>query len=168
MSNLVFLISSLPALSYGQVPPITLDEFINDAKTQLSDRHFQVLEQVDLRKMRSDVKHGDAKAIGEMLNDLQMDISEIRKANTRQRGAKLKTLPRSIVNANPLEREMQMMHWQWEVLSDLESGKAFSFTEVLVYKLKLQILCRLQSFDKKEGAKVLASVVDPNINKKKE
>jgi len=168
MSNLVYLISSLPALSYGQIPPITLEEFNNDASKQLSVKQFQTLEQVDLRRMKSTFKYGDAKAISDMLNDLQIDISEMRKANTQHRGAKLKALPKEVVNANPLEREKLIMYWQWGELDTIEANKPFTFSEVLVYKLKLQILCRLQSFNEKEGAKVLASVVDPNINKKKE
>jgi hypothetical protein len=54
------------------------------------------------------------------------------------------------------------MQWQWEELDSIVSGKAFTLTEIMVYKLKLQILWRLDSFNSDKGAQVLASVVDPS------
>ena len=61
-------------------------------------------------------------------------------------------------------REEQIMQWQWEELDTIEAGKTFTFTEVVVYKLKLQIIIRLHSFDKEKGAQVLSSVVNPSKN----
>ena len=53
MSNLVYLMCSLPALTFGQNPTITLDEFNKDAKSQLSTKHFKKLEAADIRKSDS-------------------------------------------------------------------------------------------------------------------
>lgn len=162
MSNLVYLITSLPALSFGQVPPISIDAFNHDAKNQLSAKHFNVLESVDVRKM--DAIQARVKSIASLLNAVQEDLSEIRDAKAHNRQAKLERLPKNVLEGNPLEREKQIMQWQWEELDDIEAGKTFTLTEVLVYKLKLQILSRVHSFNSEKGAEVLASVVNPSKN----
>ncbi|QIA09094.1 DUF2764 family protein [Draconibacterium halophilum] len=159
---MVYLMTSLPALSFGQVPPITIDEFNKDAKKQLSAKHFKALQSVDIQKLNSKVR---VQQISSLIKTIKEDLSEIREAKAKNRQAKTERLPKKALKGNPLEREMNIMHWQWEELQDIEAGKTFTLTEVLVYKLKLQLVERMYSFDKKKGAKVLASVVDPGKNK---
>ncbi len=163
MSNLVYLMTSLPSLTFGQVPPISIDEFNRDAKSQLSARHFKKVESVDIQLM--DAKKGGMTNVASLLNDVQQDLSEIRNAKAQKRQPQLERLPKTVITGNPLLREEQIMQWQWEELDTIEAGKTFTLTEVLVYKLKLQIISRLHSFDKEKGAQVLASVVNPSKNK---
>jgi hypothetical protein len=66
-----------------------------------------------------------------------------------------------VFDQNPLEREISIMKWQWEELTNIDFGENFSFTVVLVYKLKLQILHRLNSFNTEKGLGILESVVKP-------
>jgi hypothetical protein len=155
--------TSLPALTFGQVPPISIDEFNRDAKSQLSARHFKRLQSVDIQLM--DAKEGGLKNVTSLLNDVQHDLTEIREAKAQKRQPKLERLPKTVITGNPLMREEQIMQWQWDELDTIEAGKTFTFTEVVVYKLKLQISSRMHSFDKEKGAKVLASVVNPSKNK---
>ncbi len=165
MSNLVYLMCSLPSLRFGQEPPISMDEFIDEAKGQLSAKHFKKLEPVDIFKATdSDGKVG-LKSIGNMLGDLQEDISEIRAAKAQKRTPNLARLPQATINTNPLEREKLIMRWQWEELDTIQAGEGFTLTEVLVYKLRLQILNRLSSFNKEHGLQVLESVVNPSKEK---
>lgn len=163
MSNMVYLMTSLPSLTFGQVPPISIEEFKQDAKKQLSGRHFKALESVDLQLLKTG-KEG-AKDINSLLNDIQQDLLEVRNAKAFSRQPKFNRLPVNIIVGNPLEREKKIMQWQWEELDSIEAGKTFSLTEVLVYKLKLQILTRLYSFNEKKGAEVLSSVVNPSLKK---
>lgn len=160
---MVYLMTSLPSLIFGQVPPILIDEFNQDAKRQLSARHFKILNSVDIQKM--DATKGGLKDVNSLINDVQQDFFEIRNAKAQKRQPKLERLPKTVMTGNPLVREEKIMQWQWEELDTIESGKTFTLTEVLVYKLKLQILSRLHSFDEDKGAEVLASVVDPSKNK---
>ena len=162
MSNMVYLMTSLPSLSLGEAPPITIDEFNDDAKRQLSSRHFKAVQSVDIQKLEAKV---GVKSISSLLETIKGDLSEVRKAKKQSRQAKPERLPLSALKGNPLEREMNIMQWQWEELQDIEAGKTFTLTEVLVYKLKLQLVERLYSFDKVKGAEVLASVVNPGKNK---
>jgi len=152
---------SLPSLTFGQFPPITYGEFLQDAKNQLSARSFNRLEIVDIQEVNVRMANGELKAFISMLSDVKEDLSEIRKAKAQKRNPNLASLPIAIAGKNPLEREKLIMQWQWDALESIESGESFTLTEVLVYKLKLQILCRLHSFNVERGSMVLASVVNP-------
>ncbi len=159
---MVYLMTSLPSLTFGQEPPISMDEFNEDARNQLSAKHFRTLTLVDLEKM--DAKKGGIKSVSTLVNDVKHDLAEVRNAKKQNRQVMFGRLPKAVLSGNPLQREENIMKWQWEELDTIESGKTFTLTEVMVYKLKLQILLRLQSFDKSKGAEVLASVVNPSKN----
>nr|WP_320021126.1 DUF2764 family protein [uncultured Draconibacterium sp.] len=159
---MVYLMTSLPSLSLGEAPPITIDEFNDDAKHQLSSRHFKALQSVDIQKLESKV---GVKSVSSLINSIKEDLSEVREAKKQNRQAKPERMPNSLLKGNPMEREMNILHWQWEELKDIEAGKTFTLTEVLVYKLKLQLLERMNSFNKNKGAEILASVVNPGKNK---
>lgn len=162
MSNMVYLMTSLPSLTFGQVPPISMDAFNEDAKSQLSAKHFKTLNLVDLHLLNS--KKGGLKSVAALVNDVKHDLAEVRNAKVQNRTAKFERLPKAVLTGDPLQREEKIMKWQWEELDTMEAGKTFTLTEVVVYKLKLQILLRLHSFDKEKGAQVLASVVNPSKN----
>lgn len=165
MSNMVYLMCSLPSLTFGQIPPISLSEFFHDAKSQLSAKHFKKLEAVDLQKMNTPKTTSVLKSAEVILSEMWQDISEIRSARAQNRNPKLNRLPQTMLAGNPLEREKQIMQFLWEELDSVEAGKTFTLTEVLVYKLKLQILSRLNSFDAGRGAQVLESVINPTKRK---
>jgi hypothetical protein len=156
--------TSLPALTFGHEPPISMDEFYKDAKSQLSERHFRKLDGVDIQNMVA--KKGVKRSVANFVSDVKHDLIEVRNAKLQNRQAKFERMPKQVLAGNPLLREEKLMKWQWEELDTIEAGKTFTLTEVMVYKLKLQILLRLHSFDKNKGAEVLASVVNPSKNMK--
>ncbi|PKQ65019.1 hypothetical protein BZG02_04055 [Labilibaculum filiforme] len=162
MSNLVYLMSSLPSLTFGEVPPISILEFNQDAKNQLSTSQFNNLELIDIQGVSGETSKVGVKSIVAMLKGVQDDICEIRKARTQDRMPKLERLSAKEIQGTPLERERKIMQYQWEELESIEVGKTFTLIEVMVYKLKLQILSRLYSFNTEKGAQVLASVVNPS------
>ncbi len=160
---MVYLVSSLPSLTFGQVPPISIDEFNNHSRSQLSERQFNILDSIDIRKTENQ-KNGN-QSVALLIEEVFHDISEIRSAKAQNRQPALIRVPNRVVSGNPLQREEQILKWQWEELDNIESGQTFTLTVILVYKLRLQILTRLNSFDKVKGAEVLASVVNPAKNK---
>lgn len=161
MLNKVYLMCSLPALSFGQPPPITLKKFREMAKYELSSRSFNILEQMSMQGSDSNDRKAKMKKVDNMLEGLLKDISEIRNSRNEKRQARPALLPGSLLEANPLDREIQIMQWQWEYLDSLVFGKNFSLAEVVVYKLKLQLLFRMQSFNEERGERVMDSVVNP-------
>lgn len=162
MANLVYLICSLPSLSFEQSPPMSLDSFLEDAKKQLSKKQFEVVQQIDLRHLNKKAVAGKNAGFYAMVDAVYQDIAEIRSAKSQEKSPRLNSLPKEVLTKNPLEREIEILKWQWQELDTLESGSTFTLKQIIAYKLRLQILWRLHSFDAVKGAEVLASVVDPS------
>ncbi|WP_133249973.1 hypothetical protein [Marinifilum breve] len=158
---MIYLLSSLPSLSFDQHPPITMEEFLSDAKAQLGSGRFQKLESLDFKEV--DTFNKDLKGFDKIMLQYRDDLKEIRKAKAENRTPGLMILSNDLVSKNPLECEKSIMKWQWDELSSLEAGENFTFTEILIYKLKLQILSRLESFQVEKGRQVLESVVNPKM-----
>lgn len=165
MSNLVYLMTGLPSLTFGQVPPITMSEFYHDAKNQLSSAHFNMLESADLQAMDEKLVPSRISGLSTLFREIGHDLTEVRHARTQNRQPRLERLPLGTLTGNPLEREKKILQYEWEELDTIEAGKTFTMTEVIVYKLKLQILIRLHSFNVEKGAQVLASIVNPSTKK---
>lgn len=160
MSNVVYLISSLPVLTFGQSPPISLDTFHCEAEEQLSSKNYKILRALDLKNF--DVaEHGKLKGFAVLIEHQKVDLLEIRNAEENERSPEIITLSKSLLKKNPLEREKSILKWQWDQLTNIDSVESFTFTEVLVYKLKLQILHRLNSFSEEKGMKILKSIIEP-------
>jgi hypothetical protein len=166
MLNEVYLMSSLPSLSFGQAPPISLEEFSDMARSELSARSFKSLDRVSMRDEEGMGRKIKLKGLHRMHKGLLKDMAEIRNSRMEKRPARLNLLPGTVLEANPLDREMEIIHWQWDYLDALVASKSFTLSEVIVYKLKLQLLFRMHSFNKERGVQVLDSVVNPQ--KKKE
>ena len=160
MANVVYLLSSLPSLSFGHSPPISMKNFLSEAKLQLSAHDYIKVSDIDLNDMASN-KFGKLKSLVAAMELLKADQLEMRHARLNDRTAAIKTLPVSIADENPLEREKSMMRWQWDQLSELDSSTQFYLSEVFAYKLKLQILLRLDSFNEEKGSKLLGKLVNP-------
>lgn len=165
MLSEVYLMCSLPSLSFGQSPPITIEEFKDMARSQLSAKKYRMLEQMSMQDMEEEGRKPSLKGVKDMLEKLKMDLIEIRKARAARRQPKPDHLPGSVLEANPLDRELQIMLWQWEKLDNIAVGKNYTLADVIVYKMKLQLLFRIQSFRAERGAAVMASVFKPSKTK---
>lgn len=166
MLSEVYLMCSLPTLSFGQSPPITIEEFRDMAKNQLNARQFKMLEKVSMQDLNAKSGKNRPKSLKQMLDGLQKDLIKIRNARSARQQVKPDHLPASVLEENPLDRELQIMQWQWEKLDAMTVGKAFTLSDVIVYKMKLELLFRTQSFDAEKGAAVMSAVFNPS--KKKE
>ena len=138
---------------------------MGDARKELSEKQFQLLEKLDLQHITEINVSGKLRQFIDSHAELNQDIAEIRNARAQGRNPGLIRLTSVFMDKNPLEREKHLMQWQWDELTDIESDQYFTLTAVLVYKLKLQILYRLHSFDQQKGEAVLNSIVEPSKRK---
>lgn len=161
MVDAVYLISSLPILTFGSVPPISEEEFMHDVAIQLSKKAVNTVNCADIKTTNGESLVGKLSSYADLMNDLKKDKAAIRTAKKQKHTPKVEMLPKTVVNENPLEREKSIMQKQWDELTSLEAGVPFSLNQVLIYKLKLQLLHRLHSFDTQKGAAIFASVVQP-------
>lgn len=162
MSNLVYLMCSLPSLSYGEKPPITHNEFFQEAQSQLSKKSFQKLDQFSFQNISTGSVKGKLKKFTNLIDELQQDMTELRAARRQKKSPELINLSKSLLDMNPLERELAIIKWQWDHLTAMEVGANFTMTELMVYKLKLELAHRIYSFNEEQGSKVLDSVVNPS------
>ena len=56
--------------------------------------------------------------------------------------------------------EQMIERIRWNFLDSLESGNFFDLNFLVIYFLKIQILERLQSFDKEKGKKVFEAMCE--------
>lgn len=163
MLSAVYLISSLPTLSFGEKPPISMDEFMHDTSLQLSKKNFAKVEQINIHRLNKKSITRKLNSMITLQNDIQYDLELIRKAERVNTTPNIKSLSKTIVDSNPLEREELLMKLLWDALSSIEFVESFTLTEIMIYKLKLQILERVNSFDADKGKTVFDSVVNPQI-----
>lgn len=162
MSNVVYLITGLPSLTYGRQAPVSLAEFTDVARQQLSESEFKMLDQLDIRDLGNAQQTGGLKNLYALFADLQTDKHEMRRARLNERTPNVLTIPRKVVDQNPLEIEKHFMKTLWDELDSIEAVESFTLTEVFVYKLKLQILERINTFNKEKGLSILNAVVNPS------
>lgn len=160
MISEVYLLSSLPSLSFGNKPPITLEEFEHTAKMELPEKDIAVLDEVSIRLDECGAGSVLSTKVCSILRELQEDISMIRRSKNENQDPKTNLLPGSVLVENPLNSEIIAMKWLWEQIEEIESGRTFTMHEVVAYKLKLQILQRLYSFNKEKGKAILDSLLE--------
>jgi len=161
MLSAVYLISSLPTLYFGQKPPISMEEFMHDIHGQLSKKNIEKVKNINIQSLNKDDANSKLNSMVALQNDIQCDLELIRKAKRDNNAPNPKSLSKTVVDSNPLEREELLMKLQWDALSSIEFGESFTLTEIMIYKLKLQILERLYSFNTEKGKAVFDSVVNP-------
>jgi hypothetical protein len=162
MSNVVYLIAGLPSLTYGRPATVSLAEFTDVAREQLSESEYNQLELLDIRDLGKATQISGLKSVGELFGELQTDKFEIRKARQQERTPNVLNIPRKVLDQNPLEIEKHFMKALWDELDSIGSLQSFTLTEVFVYKLKLQILERMNTFNKEKGLGILEAVVNPS------
>lgn len=161
MSNLVYLITSLPSLSFGHKAPVSTKGFMQDAKYQLSESEYNKLKALDIQRLNEAEDPGNLKRVMVLFEELEADKLEIRRAKRQSRTPNIFTIPVRAIEKNPLELEQYLMKTLWEELDSIDSMEQFTLTEVFVYKLKLQILERLDSFNTEKGIEIFDKVVYP-------
>jgi len=94
---------------------------------------------------------------------LKNEIAELRNARRqklKQTDQRKRALP--IEQGTPLQEEVQLLRLQWNKADELAVGHNSDFSELVTYKLKLMILLRWWSFDKKRGIETFQEITKPN------
>jgi len=162
MDKYYYLIAQLPVLYFGRESGLTIDQFLDEAQKWLSQADYYRLEKVDLEA--TEILKGDLPIIRQIKNfELIMrrelaDWRSARKKNAVKDPAsvgqdyKIRAFPVNLVQeSNPLSVEKNLLLWRWQFLELLELGHHFDLEFLILYYLRLQILKKLFTFDKKVG-----------------
>jgi hypothetical protein len=128
----------------------------NEVHKFFPDHLFQTFRSVNLTNIHNEIfQSSKSKVLSEFSifrNELLSDLKDWR---TTQNGgmnkAKNKTLEEILKKGTPLEKEIQLMRYQWEKLEDFAAGHFYDFESLFTYKIKLLILLRWWSFDDVKG-----------------
>lgn len=165
MSNVVYLVSGLPSLSFGNRAPISLNEFMQDAKAQLSKADYSRLKSIDIKQLSKVKGMGRLKMVSELFEELETQKREFRLTRNQANTPDISTSHSYPLGKNPLELELYFMKQLWDMLDEVDVTEQFTITEVFVYKLKLQIQERLDSFNPIKGLEILNKVVQRTSEK---
>jgi len=169
----VYLISSLPFLSFSARPPFGFEEFLARCRDLIPEREYRMLG--GLREHREFFLSPRAPAV---LREWAVFEITLRNELARARAARKKTdparflrfpeEPRSEVShvamnayrsVSALDAEKLLDGARWEFLEGLGFGHYFDFEFLLVYGLKLMILERWDKVQKADKERLLEEAV---------
>jgi hypothetical protein len=163
LNNYYYTVASLPMLFYDEALSLTLSQFIDICRTELSDNDMQLIENSSISILDSSTPTSSAleewrtweKGVRNELVKLRAhnkgwEPAEYLRENDDVLG--LHEIAREAVNeSSPLEGEDVLNRARWSYLDELETGHHFDVERLVVYCLKLQILERRAKFTKDKG-----------------
>ena len=174
MVEYYYMLSSLPMLNFYGKPPLPYPEFVERCTLWLSSRDL-----LQLRLARIDIEDiPPEKVTGDFLNcwisfenTLRNELVKIRsKALQIPEEKYLRSesafdpgarplVHQAIDEPSPHKAEIELLKIRWDFLTHYEAGHYFDLTALIIYGLKLQLLGRIQTFEKATGQQILEQLV---------
>lgn len=152
-----FFVSSLPSLTFSKNKSMDVNEFLESAKEHLSKKDYEYL-----LGFSYDLSKESSSLIYKFLKDIKiyaLSILRNEKLDHSDLDASIKEKIKNIIsNSNPLEIEVEIMKLQFEFAKEFSTLNPFKIENLCTYYLQLQILQRLNSFDKLDGLSVFKSI----------
>lgn len=154
MSNkYYYLVSSLPHLTFLEEPPVSKDFFLEEAEKWLSPSDMKVLLSADVHSPEE--KETDTLFLKEWKRFdlfLKEELAHVRAQAKTGESRKMPEEVQDIIGKeNPLLMEKEMELIRWNFLEEKLLQHHFDLNWLILYFLKLQILERLEAFDKDKG-----------------
>ena len=149
--NLVYLISSLPALDFNSAPPLSHEAFIQTCKDWLSEKECAAVEAL---LYSTPCEHPFVAAWMDKETILCNALVEIRaraagvdaSLHTRYAHGCDKKIQSDVEDAvqhhNPLEKERSIDNIRWENIEELQGPDPLSINSIFAYAVKLAIVSR--------------------------
>ena len=151
-----YLISSLPYLEFDKPPTIDREWLLDEAKKWLTDKDLNIFKSVDvdnLSMLSSDTDIIKEQKVFELA--LRKDLKEARIIKRDSLDEKPPSQVRDIfLKANPLEMEKALLKKRWDFIEEIDLDYHFDLNVLIFYCMKLMIIERLFSFNKKDGLHV--------------
>jgi hypothetical protein len=162
MDKHFYIISQLPTLAFDKENAMTIESFLQEAKKWMRRCEFKFLSKV---KLFDTIPHKKDPRMWRQFKQyeihLRQDLAQWRKSRAEGREIKSADGVFSIAKeGNPLDVELYLLKYRWTFIEELEKVHHFDLEFLILYFLKLQILRRLNMFDKAKGFEVYQSVID--------
>jgi len=155
MNKYYYLVASIPYIKFGDIPPYTKDKFIEEGRKWLSPEDMKRLLSADLEN--PEIAPEDI----ELLKDwkrfdmfLREGLARARAARKNNDGYKVSDELKNIIEQpNPLLMEMALEETRWDYIEGKSVIYQFDVNWLVLWFLQLQILERIQRFNKDKGEK---------------
>ncbi|MBN2600668.1 MAG: DUF2764 family protein [Candidatus Marinimicrobia bacterium] len=153
MDKYIYFATQLPLLVFDKEPALGIDVFLTEGRKWLSDSDYGMLIAVSIND--TGPANNDPAALREFKtyeNKLRNELVLYRKSQKARQEYKPRLFAAAVLKeGNPLDVEKKLLLLRWNILSELEFGHYSDMQFFILYYLKLQILQRLQQFDKDKG-----------------
>lgn len=163
MASYYYLISTLPTLSADGGMPFSYEEFLRLCQSNVSGETYKLLEELDLSSDK-----------GPLLDEWGAFYRSLSKELNLQRSVKLgKAYPvvfdkdpvsssvasAAVAAGDPLTAERILLAYEFDRLDDMVGLHSFDDFVLFGYALKLRLLERACSFEKKKGEKEFSDIL---------
>lgn len=169
--NYYYLMASLPMLTLGTPPAVSLQDFVNRCSEQLAGADLAVL--LDLLKTGGRAsRHPFAATWARRDGTLRNAVVRLRASRLgREAGTYLRTeagedpdtarlAAGAYARTNPLDREMELDRIRWRILEELAGFNRFSLPAVLAYGLQLKLAERWAALSAERGRRAVEEYVN--------
>ncbi|MCM8760601.1 MAG: DUF2764 domain-containing protein [Candidatus Omnitrophica bacterium] len=179
-SYFIYLISSLPALSFGAKPPLSFEKFLATCKTLVSDEEFSALsglknaEVVPSHKIKNPTLR-KWRAFDAMVRNELVEIRASRKKVNPAKYLRPDGRPESshaahiAINAyrkpSLFEAEKELDLERWRKLDEFSVGHYFDMDALVIYGVKLLILEKWDRINTADGKRLLEEVLAGSAEK---
>ena len=179
MADFFYFLSSLPALRWGEKPPMTYSRFIAQCRELLGDKLAD--EAVKLKLLPEDPRDG-LSPVAASWYDFETFIrnttAAIRKKRMRKSGTVMtqhetshfsaldsKRIEEIMSMPSPLERENALDNFRWNFLEGLSSSYTFCMGAVEIYAIKLLLLEKQESRQYEAGKAAFDKLMEAGLDK---
>ena len=154
-----YIISGLPALHFGMIPPFSLEEFLNKLRGFIPEDEQETIRKFAQGNMTE--MAGEEPTVRTFVafeTALRNHLVRLRSVDRNVSAEKyLKSREEKIdqridqyaleayKSTDPLESERTLDQARWVCLAEMESGHIFDFSALLIYAMKLRILVKWQT-----------------------
>lgn len=156
MASYYYLLSSLPTLYSDREMPITYEEFLQSCAGNVSEKKYQLLENLTVSSSEGPLLKEWAATYGMLIKELNAQRrSRLGQSvtGTEKDGANTQVIGAVLAAGNPLEAEQLLLDYEFELLDSLVGLHVFDDHALFGYAVKLKLLERKGCFEQEKGKK---------------
>ena len=164
MASYYYLIASLPELKADGDMPITYSEFLKCCQSNVSDRDFEILENLTLSSTEGPLVEEWARFYKMLTKELSyqrsMNLGRSYSSAYDKDGFISQVVASALSAKNPLEAERILLEYEFENLDSLVGLHMFDDYVLFGYAIKLKLLERQSCFEQTKGKAEFKSLFD--------
>ncbi|OGI11030.1 MAG: hypothetical protein A2Y40_00090 [Candidatus Margulisbacteria bacterium GWF2_35_9] len=153
MDKYYYFAAQLPGLMFQQKENIpSMIFFKEEAAKWLTKEDLNILMSVDINNIMQKTGFKILAECTQFEYDLRSELAKYRQSVHEDFEYKINLFPMSFIKeGNPLEVELRLLKYRWDFYEEKQFGHYSDMTYLVLYHMKLQVLWRIESFNKEIG-----------------